>query len=144
VNFQTSLIQGWTAGSNMPQRCIHHFGNAACESILEAYEIVTKDKQLDNALKSKLCPNCDEPNKPDSKFCAKCRMVLTYDAYNETLEQQKKKEDKLTTIEGNFNNMQSMLEKVITAVTQVQDPDQFRSIAQSLLASATLSIICFF
>jgi hypothetical protein len=31
------------------------------------------------------------PNKPDSKFCAKCRMVLTYDAYNETLEGQKQK-----------------------------------------------------
>jgi hypothetical protein len=30
--------------------------------------------------------------KPDSKFCAKCRMVLTYDAYNETLEKQQEKE----------------------------------------------------
>ena len=27
------------------------------------------------------------------KFCNKCRMVLTYDAYNETIEQQTKKED---------------------------------------------------
>src|SRR5215471_14576950 len=35
-------------------------------------------------LKPKQCPNCNEPNKPDSEFCAKCRMVLTYDAYNET------------------------------------------------------------
>ena len=39
-------------------------------------------------------PNCSEPNKPDSKFCAKCRMVLTYDAYSETLESEKQKEDK--------------------------------------------------
>ena len=33
-----------------------------------------------------------EPNKPDSKFCAKCRMVLTYDAYSETIEEKQQKE----------------------------------------------------
>jgi predicted nucleic acid-binding Zn ribbon protein len=42
-----------------------------------------------DVLKPKQCPNCNEPNKPDSKFCAKCRMVLTYDAYNETIEEQR-------------------------------------------------------
>jgi hypothetical protein len=39
-------------------------------------------------LKPKACPNCLETNKIDSKFCAKCRMVLTYDEYVETLDQQ--------------------------------------------------------
>jgi hypothetical protein len=96
------VFAGWTAGSNMPQRYIHHFGNAACESILEAYGIVTKDKQLDNALKSKLCPNCDEPNKPDSKFCAKCRMVLTYDAYNGTLEKQQERESEVQALKQKY------------------------------------------
>jgi NAD-dependent SIR2 family protein deacetylase len=53
------------------------------------------------------CPNCNEPNKPDSKFCAKCRIVLTYDAYNETLEEQKIKEDKLLEMDKKFNLIQS-------------------------------------
>ena len=29
---------------------------------------------------------------PDQKFCAKCRMVLTYEAYNETLQNEHEKE----------------------------------------------------
>ena len=44
------------------------------------------DQKLSDALKSKQCPNCSESNKPDSRFCARCRMVLTYDAYSETVE----------------------------------------------------------
>jgi hypothetical protein len=40
-----------------------------------------------DALRGKQCPNCSETNKPDTKFCAKCRMILTYDAYNETIEE---------------------------------------------------------
>ena len=70
----------------MPQKYLHYFGNEASESLLEAYGIITKDQKLSDALRPKQCPNCDEPNKPDSKFCAKCRMVLTYDAYSETVE----------------------------------------------------------
>ena len=67
------------------------FGNAACEDILEAYGLVSKDQQMSSLLQNKQCPNCSETNKPDSKFCAKCRMVLTYDAYNETLESEGKR-----------------------------------------------------
>ena len=43
-------------------------------------------------LRSKSCPNCNEPNKPDSRFCFKCKMVLTFDSYKETLEKEKEKE----------------------------------------------------
>ena len=43
-------------------------------------------------------------------------MVLTYDAYNETLDEQKKKEDKLTVIEGQFDTMQSQMRALITAL----------------------------
>ena len=83
---------GWSPRSQMHLKYLHYFGNESSDSILEAYGIVTKDKVHSDALRSKQCPNCNEPNKPDSKFCAKCRMVLTYDAYNETLEEQTEKE----------------------------------------------------
>ena len=70
----------------------HWFGNESSESLLEACGILPRDSHSKDILKPKQCPNCNEPNKPDSKFCAKCRMVLTYDAYNETVEIQKEKE----------------------------------------------------
>jgi hypothetical protein len=68
---------GWSPRSQMHLKYLHYYGNESSESLLEAYGIVTKDKHLSDALKPKQCPNCNEPNKPDSKFCAKCRMVLT-------------------------------------------------------------------
>jgi integrase len=108
---------GWVQGSTMLQRYTHYFGSESSEAILEAYGVISKDKnQLTDILKPKQCPQCNEPNKPDSKFCAKCRMVLTYDAYNETLENQKQKEDKLTTMEERFNSMQSQMQSLISAL----------------------------
>jgi integrase len=82
---------GWSPRSNMHLRYLHYFGNESSESLLEAYGIMPKGQQIDQ-LKPKQCPNCNEPNKPDSKFCAKCRMVLTYDAYNETMEEKQDKD----------------------------------------------------
>jgi predicted nucleic acid-binding Zn ribbon protein len=53
--------------------------------------LIDKGIQIDQ-LRPKQCPNCSEPNKPDSKFCAKCRIVLSYDTYNETVEMQHEKD----------------------------------------------------
>ena len=70
----------------MHLKYLHYFGNESNESLLDAYGLVDKGIQIDQ-LRPKQCPNCNEENKPDSRFCAKCRMVLTYDAYNETVQQ---------------------------------------------------------
>jgi hypothetical protein len=86
----------------MHLKYLHYFGNESSESLLEAYGIVTKDKQFSNALKPKQCPNCSEPNKPDSKFCAKCRMVLTYDAYSETIEETQRKESEVKELKEKY------------------------------------------
>jgi len=72
---------GWTPRSNMPQLYIHYLGNEAGESLLEAYGIISKDTKYSSTLKPKQCPNC--------------RMVLTYDAYSETIEETKEKEQEI-------------------------------------------------
>ena len=71
-------------------------------SLLEARGIIKEKDNRVFQLRPKQCPNCNEPNKPDSKFCAKCRMVLTYDAYNETLENQKEKESEVQILKEKF------------------------------------------
>jgi integrase len=78
---------GWTSSSNMHQKYIHYFGNESNESILEAYGLIDKNKQEIDKLKPKACPNCSEQNKIDSKFCSKCRMVLSYDSYTELVQE---------------------------------------------------------
>ena len=95
---------GWSPGSNMHLKYLHYFGNESNDSILEAYGIISKDKHLSEALRPKQCPNCNETNKPDSRFCAKCRMVLTYDAYNETLEKQQDKESEVQKLREKYEH----------------------------------------
>jgi integrase/recombinase XerD len=120
------IFAGWTANSDMPRRYIHLFGNAACEDILQAYGLVDKEQQIEQ-LKPKQCPNCNEPNKLDSKFCAKCRMVLTYDAYSETIEEKQQKESEIKDLKDKYeqdlvamreemeNKFQQILTKIDTA-----------------------------
>jgi integrase/recombinase XerD len=80
---------GWSPQSNMHKKYLHYYGNESSDSLLEAYGLVNPDERADiYSLKPLSCPNCKEPNKVDSKFCSKCRMILSYDAYEEMKEQQ--------------------------------------------------------
>jgi integrase len=103
---------GWSPGSNMHLKYLHYFGNESNDTILEAYGIISKGKQLSETLRPKQCPNCNEPNKPDSKFCAKCRMVLTYDAYNETVEEKLQKDEEIQNLKDDVNVLKSTLAEV--------------------------------
>ena len=91
----------------MPQKYLHYFGDESSKSL--AYGIVSNDQRESYMLKPKQCPNCNEPNKPDSKFCAKCRMVLTYDAYNETMEENQNKNRDLQSIKKRMVNIKNIL-----------------------------------
>ncbi|MGB6594425.1 MAG: hypothetical protein WBE68_23240, partial [Candidatus Nitrosopolaris sp.] len=104
---------GWSMNSNMAQKYIHYFGNESSESLLEAYGIVTKDKIPIDTLNPRICPNCNEGNVQDAKFCAKCRMVLTYDAYNETLDKQREKESEVQRLQKKYEqDMDTMREEM--------------------------------
>jgi hypothetical protein len=103
---------GWTPGSQMHLKYLHYFGNESNESLLEAYGIVAKGQQIDQ-LRPKQCPNCSEPNKPDSKFCAKCRMVLTYDAYNETVMEQQEKDNQIQTLMKKQEKFEQLVQSLI-------------------------------
>jgi integrase/recombinase XerD len=124
---------GWSIGSQMPQKYLHYFGNESSENLLETYGIIPKGQKIDQ-LKPKQCPNCSEPNKPDSKFCNKCRMVLTYDAYSETLENQKQKEDRLTVIE-------SQIKTLLTTLSGIKDQNQVKQMVGTLYSSGILNTV---
>lgn len=88
---------GWSQSSQMHLKYEHWYGNESNKSLLEAYGLIDNGIQIDQ-LRPKQCPQCNEPNKIDSKFCGKCRMVLTYDAYNETIDDKRQKDDALATL----------------------------------------------
>jgi hypothetical protein len=85
---------GWSMTSKMPQRYLHYFGSESSKSIRRLKGIIKENEEIENnLLKPKYCNNCSESNVPNSKFCTSCKMILSYDAYTETLEKQKQKDN---------------------------------------------------
>src|SRR5215217_2873745 len=105
----------------MAQKYIHYFGNESSESLLEAYGVVTKDNASIDTLNPKICPNCSEGNTQDAKFCSKCKMVMSFDGYQEALELQNRKEDELKVMKEQFNTMQSQIQALIAAIGNTKD-----------------------
>jgi integrase len=118
---QLRQLAGWSPRSQMHLKYIHYFGNEASESLLEAYGIVTKQHEQAKTMYYKQCPHCNEPNKPDSRFCSKCNMILTYDTYHETLEQERNKDRKIEDM--------------------IKRQEQFEILIQSLIDSGQLKPI---
>ena len=122
---------GWSMTSNMAQKYIHYFGNESSESLLEAYGIVTKNNTPIDTLNPKICTNCNEGNTQDAKFCSKCKMIMTFEGYQQALDEQKEKEDRLTVIE---NQMKALL----STLGNIKDQSQVNQMAQTLYDSSIL------
>ena len=102
---------GWSGNSQMHLKYLHYFGNESNDSLLEAYGIVSKYEQKSNVLKSRQCPQCNEPNKPDSKYCVVCGLVLSYNAYNEILEKQQEKESEVQILKEKYDVIRKEMEE---------------------------------
>ncbi|MGZ5471535.1 MAG: tyrosine-type recombinase/integrase, partial [Nitrososphaeraceae archaeon] len=91
---------GWSASNKMPQTYIHYFGTESSNSLLEAYGII-KPEDNDHTkklLKPKSCPNCNESNKHEAKICNSCKMILSYESYKETVENENEMRDALAQL----------------------------------------------
>jgi integrase len=117
---------GWSMSSKMPQVYIHYFGNESSKSLLEAYGIEDSSKNKKaNLLKSKACPNCSEPNTPDSRFCFRCKMVLTFNSYQETLDKQKEKDEEINEMK---DQIRILTESQKDIVKLLKHPDRLARI----------------
>jgi integrase len=84
-----SRLLGWNPKGNTIQRYLHYDDNDAINALNAADGLVpaaTAAAKKD-LLKPKLCPNCEESNVPGSRFCTKCKFVLSFDAFNETIQE---------------------------------------------------------
>jgi integrase/recombinase XerD len=112
---------GWSHAGNTRQKYQHYYSDDGIDAMLLADGLpvasvngkgTTKKKDL---LKPKQCPNCNESNNPDSKFCTKCKFVLSFDAFNEVTNEAEETKKKLTELEiqqqERFNRIQEMQEE---------------------------------
>jgi integrase len=104
---------GWSGRSQMHLKYVHYFGNESNNSILQEYGILPKNNEEVNVLKPKSCPNCNEPNRFDRKFCVKCRMVLTYDAYSETIEEKQVKDKQVEEMVRKQEKFEQLIQSLI-------------------------------
>ena len=98
---------GWSPTSNMHQKYIHYFGNESSESLLENSGLINRNKQEIDKLMPRICPNCKEINKIDSRFCVnpRCRMVLTIEEYMSVTEENRQSQSKIETLEKKIDEM---------------------------------------
>jgi len=98
--------------SKMPQVYIH-LSNESSKILLQKRGIIKSEDKETQSLQSKQCPNCLEPNKPDGKFCIKCKMILSYDEYNETIEGKQRRENEISKLKSDYENgMQNLREEM--------------------------------
>ena len=124
----------------MQKRYVHYFGNESSIDILEAYGIKTNDSVPINTLNPKICPNCNEGNTQDARFCSKCKMIMSFEGYQEALESQSKKEDELKVMKEQFNTMQSQIQALIAVIGNTKDQNQVNNMAKTLYDSGILNM----
>ncbi len=80
----------------------HYYNDDSFDAMLTVMDGLTPPANSTNQgkkglLKPKQCPNCDESNKPESKFCTKCKFVLSFEAFNEAVKSADEKEKELAS-----------------------------------------------
>lgn len=99
---------GWSHSGNTRQKYQHYYNDDAFDAMLTVMDGL-KPTALrpsgTNLLKPRLCPNCSETNKPESRFCSKCKFVLTFDAFNETVKESEKTKQDIQFMRQQFKEM---------------------------------------
>ena len=127
----------WSMNSKQGARYIkRRMGNDLKQKILVQNGIIS-DQQIVKKPSVLNCSRCSLVNAVDNKYCSKCSYPLIASAFEEI----KAAEDmKFRAIEERFNNMQTMLEKLIAGLSKTTDQHQLNSIAHSLYSSGALEV----
>ncbi len=88
---------GWSNSSKMPEVYIHHLGKASSKQLLQSFGIIEKEDTEVKEKKIIICPNCSEPNNKleTTKFCFKCKMILSFTSYERVTNEDTQKIDRL-------------------------------------------------
>jgi site-specific recombinase XerD/ribosomal protein L40E len=63
---------GWVQASEMASTYVHLSGRDVDNALLKLQGVEVENKAKETALKTVLCPRCNEKNSPTSKFCMRC------------------------------------------------------------------------
>ena len=110
-------------------------GNDLRQKILVQNGIIS-EQQIEKKPSVLNCPRCNLVNAIENKYCSKCSYPLVPSAFDEI----KAAEDiKFRAMEERFNDMQSQLQALITALGSIKDQNQVNQTAQMLYKSGILN-----
>jgi integrase/recombinase XerD len=130
---------GWTEDSNMWKRYTHYFSDDSFDTVLEIMDGLKPPSNVTNTgkkglLRPRQCSNCNETNTPESRFCSKCKFVLTFDAFNEATQDAENTKKKLEDLEEKQTRIKKVLKKIVTSNDTLEwefkDKKEFAEIAQ--------------
>lgn len=126
---------GWSPTSHMPEVYLHYFGTESSTSLLEAHGIIKTDKVKKNLLTPINCPSCKESNKPDERFCITCKMVLKYDAYEQTLDEKQQRQTEIGLLQQKYErDMKEMHERMDHIISLIQENPNLAKIKTEVLS----------
>lgn len=76
----------------------------ANDDLLRAKGIIKDDKESENILQSKPCPNLQ--SKPDTQLCFKCGFIMSFQAYQKDKEEMEMKEQEILKVKEQMSKMQ--------------------------------------
>ena len=107
----------WSMNSKQGSRYIkRRMGNDLKQKILIQNGIIT-EHEIEKKPSVLNCPRCSLVNAVDNKYCSKCSYPLIPSAFDEIKAAENMK---FRAIEERFNDMQSMLEKLISGLSRQQ------------------------
>lgn len=127
---------GWSHAGNTRQKYQHYYNDDSFDAMLtmmdgfapSASSSLARSKK--GLLRPKQCPNCAESNKPEAKFCAKCKFVLSFDAFNEAIKSADEKEKELEQMRQEHRTIMGFLKLAAAKLHQV---DNFMRVQKEVL-----------
>lgn len=103
-------FSGWTKDSSMPAVYVHLSGRDIDKRMLEISGVkeALEEKGAPSPLEPKVCPRCQYKNPADSKYCARCSLVLDLKTALE-LDQERQKIDDVMTLALDDPEVQKLL-----------------------------------
>ena len=133
----TDQYMGWSSAGNTRLKYQHYFPDDGINAILlaDGLPIATAKGATKGLLKPKQCPNCSESNKPDSKFCTKCKFVLSFDAFNETTKEAEETKKELAELKAKQEEGFKEMEEKIESLRKLALRQSFRVIEKEVEAN---------
>jgi integrase len=119
---------GWSHAGNTRQKYQHYYNDDSFDAILMQMDGLTpaslgQTQKKKGLLKPKQCPNCEEPNKPESKFCVKCKQILSYDFQLEKEAEAENTKKQFAEINTRFATLEWALKKMIATESDLDVND---------------------